>query len=757
MNDPTPLAQARDPATRADRLHTLASSGREPVRLAVAANPSTRRQTIDALLAGAHEARSPHAVTRMAAAVLGNASLPLWLLADPAWLASLEPGSADALARSPALTPLGWHALRTHPDRSVQLTLVWSPAAPPEAWRLFGFATEPDALLAAIEEVPDQTLCTSLIRSFMNHPDVPARLRDDPAWLLRASRWLTDSLACSPTLTPLVWHALRDYPDDMVRASLLTSPAAPADAWRHLGLAGETDALLLRASQEHDDERRAPLIEAIIAHPELPARLRDDPTWLQGEGHRVIDSLIDSPTFTPVLWEALRQHRARFQEREYRPWSNLLKLLRSPVAPPDAWTLLGLPTEGTWDMEPNDNRVDEEGVEAMTSYPIVTAVKELLFGGNELTDRSALALARTTVFPELTCLSLVSNEIGDAGLATLAQSTAFPRLSVLRLPHNPVGDAGLAALARSTAFPHLTELDLQQTRVGDRGVRALLRSIVFPSLARLDLTGTRLSNAGATALARSPLAARLTSLDLSFTRVHGPGVHALMDTRSNLRQLTHLGLDRCQIDDDEVTTLARAPHLATLTDLTLSDNAIADMGLVALAASTTLTSLTSLDLSRNPLGPPGLQALARSTALRRLTRLFLADTRMGDRGVIALARSTTLASLEHLILSDALVGDAGVTALARSPAFPALRELFLSHSATGDAGAIALSRSTTLGRLTHLDLSYTQVTLAGALALTRSPFFPALTSLNVDSTRVSHDDYKVLREAAAPYPHLRIS
>ncbi|RYE78525.1 MAG: hypothetical protein EOO74_05155, partial [Myxococcales bacterium] len=134
------LAEARDPQTTADQLHELFLSDVPEVRLAVVANPSVRRQTVEDMLhlTDVFEARDQ---ASLAEAVLSNPSLPLWLLDEPIWLERQPMAAAVALACSAHLGLTMWSALRGHPALRVKLKLLRAVVAPPDAWRRLGLPT----------------------------------------------------------------------------------------------------------------------------------------------------------------------------------------------------------------------------------------------------------------------------------------------------------------------------------------------------------------------------------------------------------------------------------------------------------------------------------------------------------------------------------------------------------------------------------------------------------------------------------------
>ena len=138
--------------------------------------------------------------------------------------------------------------------------------------------------------------------------------------------------------------------------------------------------------------------------------------------------------------------------------------------------------------------------------------------------------------------------------------------------------------------------------------------------------------------------------------------------------LTELGLDRLDIDNDGVKLLAKAiasGSLGNLERLYLQSNQIGDAGMSALAgaiASGSLPRLIHLTLDRNKIGDAGMSALAgASGSLGALTLLSLSENNISDDGMKAFAEaiaSGSLGNLKALWLSDNKIGDDGMSALA---------------------------------------------------------------------------------------------
>jgi len=169
------------------------------------------------------------------------------------------------------------------------------------------------------------------------------------------------------------------------------------------------------------------------------------------------------------------------------------------------------------------------------------------------------------------------------------------------------------------------------------------------------------------ALAKSPHLARLRSLDIGYMCVCG----------------------RCPIHM-ELRQLFASRHVANLTTLVVSGDRISAEGARQLAGSSRLARLTTLDLSSNRLRTEGLRALIDSPHLRHLKILRLGANDIAPGGARGLASWPRLSSLSELDLRSNRIGDAGARALAESPYLSPDVRLRLSDNEISDKGVEAL-------------------------------------------------------------------
>ncbi len=650
-------AMAADPRTSPAELTRLAGHHDLDVRRRVLANPSTPRAIIDAALT------RPTGTSLWEAAVdaaMSNASLPLWLLADPDWLRRQDWSTALRMARSPALTLAGWEALAGHASDRMSAALMSSPAAPVDAWRRCGFASELDALRAVLEDSEDDTVVQILVVDFLEHPGLAARLRDEPDWLRRDTPRATRALAGSRVLTPTIWQALCGHPDERTRLALLRSPLAPADAWAALGLPSSGTWDLSEAGLEGDDLRD------LARRPQL-AGLTGLSVWSDDRG--AIADLLRSPFLTGLTSLAMPQFRMNLP---------VLEALSEGVFR-DQLTSLELPYNGLGDLDSS----------ALAPLGQLGALVSLDLSHNRLTDGYMEDLFTEWSFASLTSLDLEDNELTIEAMEWLYVWAAHARPTRLNLAENRLGDAGVVVLARSASFATLTSLDIHGTGMTREGAEALARSTTLSSLTSLTLRDNALGDRAVMALARSAALSRLTRLDLTSTKLGPPSAAALAGS-TTLACLSSLSLSQNPLGDEGVSALCWSPFLTGLRSLRLDQTGMGAAGMAALAQASVLAGLTSLDLSGNPgVDDACMTILGQARWSRELTSLLLSDTSVGDDGLEALACSNSFPRLEVLELS--YVTTQGLLALARSPSLPCLRELRLESGALNHADIAVLA------------------------------------------------------------------
>jgi uncharacterized protein (TIGR02996 family) len=371
---------------------------------------------------------------------------------------------------------------------------------------------------------------------------------------------------------------------------------------------------------------------------------------------------------------------------------------------------------------------------AVSDCPLLARVETLdprgFLGGTP----SFLTLLTSPHLDRLRCLVAVG--VDASAFDALFQSPRMAQLHTLDLHDNyAVGDRVLRALASTPAAAGLRALRLRRANCTWRGLQDLLTSRRLTSLSTLEVPVSNLFQSGGDASAvfahprARPTLGRLTSLDLNHT---GFGSRALPALVARLRDIRHLNLSGCHLDNATGRVLGEAPQLAGLRRLHLDFNALRDTGVKALAASPHLTGLTALTLCQNGIGGPGVQALADAPNLAGLTVLDLTENYVGLGSVKALAESPYLSRLTRLLLASNHLEPEAVRLLTASDTLTRLTALHLGANPLGYHGVRLLADAPSLGRLRTLGLSATQFGDAGADALIASPHLRRLQRLEVN-------------------------
>jgi Ran GTPase-activating protein (RanGAP) involved in mRNA processing and transport len=122
-----------------------------------------------------------------------------------------------------------------------------------------------------------------------------------------------------------------------------------------------------------------------------------------------------------------------------------------------------------------ENRVGNEGVEALAASPFLKRLRELYLEDNQVSGRGVKALAGSPLLARLTGLDLSRNPIGTVGARVLASSPNAGGLKWLNLKSCAIDDAGAHALAKSPHLGNLETLWLMRNRIGPAGLRALIK------------------------------------------------------------------------------------------------------------------------------------------------------------------------------------------------------------------------------------------------------------------------------------------
>jgi|SRR5579883_180539 len=161
-----------------------------------------------------------------------------------------------------------------------------------------------------------------------------------------------------------------------------------------------------------------------------------------------------------------------------------------------------------------------------------------------------LTLLKAKWLPRLRVLTLHNGTLSDKSVVALAKSSVAANLRILRVIDTPLRKGALRALSDGARFPNLTTLefstdtDTDNRKLKTADIVAFVKSLNLPRLRHLNLSGWPLGDAGARALAANP----------------------------SLANLTRLLLSTCAIGEKGLTALVRSPHLQQLIELDVRHN-----------------------------------------------------------------------------------------------------------------------------------------------------------------------------------------
>jgi hypothetical protein len=342
---------------------------------------------------------------------------------------------------------------------------------------------------------------------------------------------------------------------------------------------------------------------------------------------------------------------------------------------------------------------------------------------------------------------LTLRELGG-GLDRLAALPCLAPVEAIRVPHAPLDADDWSELCQGLYNnPHLARLMTLDLGRSQLALRRLLASRLLERVGRLGLDDCDLEDDDVFLLARHATAAGITHLDLSRNDLGDDSLIAIAES-PHLKDLKVL---RVEIEAGDGFTaagmvpLATSPNLYGLTSLNLNGypaDAEPD-GPLHLANSPHHTQLTALQLANGQIGPSLIAELVAGPALARLTHLVLGTNDIGPKGLRAVLTSPCSRMLNYLDVSDTCCGDNLAKTLA-GVSVSQLHYLHLAGNYLDDAGAIALA-AVDLPQLTHLDLSQCEIGDAGARAIAESPGLGGLYFLNLSQSNFESESAALLQ------------
>ena len=222
-------------------------------------------------------------------------------------------------------------------------------------------------------------------------------------------------------------------------------------------------------------------------------------------------------------------------------------------------------------------------------------LKSVTVHGQQLTQRSVVAIMNAESTAPLHSLFLQGSTIGDAGLTVIANAPRLAQIEYLNLEKVNATSAGVAALAAS---PHLRakSLSIGWQAVGDAGAEALAQA---KGLKSLRLEAAEVGVQGAVALIEQ------SGLE-ALTLIGNPA--GFTDLAAVSPSLQALILDDCGLETSSINALAKADAPA-LTSLSIERTPLSDEALKAIMAASWFPRLDKLSLSAQRTSPDVRAAL----------------------------------------------------------------------------------------------------------------------------------------------------
>ncbi len=337
---------------------------------------------------------------------------------------------------------------------------------------------------------------------------------------------------------------------------------------------------------------------------------------------------------------------------------------------------------------------------------------------------------------------------GEAEVAHLLRSEQLADLESLELCACPVSEEVCQALVSNRRLDRLRRLVFTSTELGPDQARILSQAPLLSQLQELSINNGDPWTEAVRILGQSPHWRQLSRLSLAYCGLTAEEVRELIGSRM-LRNVTALDLTRANLEV-AIQDLVQAPGLRNLRHLELGSCGIDNAGMEALANASGLPRLTSLDLHYNLFTAEGASHFARSPLLSRLQRLVLGSWKLGPEVVKELVESSHCGQLRSLHLDNCGLGPEDVVGLAASPHLSRLTSLTLHHNRIGAKGTRALGASTSFPSLCYLDVSSNRISQEGARALVESPLARQLQGLNLKDNAIRVAFRQQLRSRLGP-------
>lgn len=244
--------------------------------------------------------------------------------------------------------------------------------------------------------------------------------------------------------------------------------------------------------------------------------------------------------------------------------------------------------------------------------------------------------------PVIVLRNCITNENAPLLAMAMDQFGDHADLQALEFPHNPQLNAtGLRHIMESVLRPtsKVVELDFSYNpQFGDSAVPALRPALEEKAskITVLKLSDCGFSHAGLSQLAQASTKSKLRTLDLSWHCLKDSG-DLVASITENAPMLEELILNCCELEADDVATLAEQLPYTSIKTLQLGGNRFGSLGLEKLCEHLPTSQVDELGLEGVGLeaGCDGLGALAAAWVKRPFSRLLLRGNRMTDDDIRA--------------------------------------------------------------------------------------------------------------------------
>jgi Ran GTPase-activating protein (RanGAP) involved in mRNA processing and transport len=161
------------------------------------------------------------------------------------------------------------------------------------------------------------------------------------------------------------------------------------------------------------------------------------------------------------------------------------------------------------------NRLTGEQLRRLLETPALSLVESLDLSDNTTLGAEAVGMIAKARLPHLRSLYLLHTRPEEDGVRALSEADILSDLRSLTLGGNNLSPTVAAILAGSKAVANLHVLDRRENRLGDLGAKSLANSPHLQNLVHLDLSSNRIEDDGANALAESPYLGGLIHLNLN--------------------------------------------------------------------------------------------------------------------------------------------------------------------------------------------------------------------------------------------------